>query len=240
MNNTNAIIQVMNNKIRGRHTLRKVVELISRIPGSSALMGMAEDGLPVLWDTNAGASNIIVWNKKAKQGLKILKVIAEYLFSYHKEVGMKAEQIEFVVLTCYPKDWGELNEYGFGTNEKTSCIGIIPFKSELAGVVISGLARWVNERHNSAKHPVIILIDGLETLKDMNEEFRNHFQYLLDMGRNRRVYVMGTASKNNFPHVQQWLSGFQAEIYGSDVDDEFEFMEDKKVILFYTPKTELI
>ena len=119
MNDTNAIIQVMNNKIRGRHTLRKVVELIYRIPGSSALMGMAEDGLPVLWNTNAGASNIVVWNKMAKQGLRILKVIAEYLFSYHKEVGVKAEQIEFVVLTCYPNDWGELNDYGFGTNEKT-------------------------------------------------------------------------------------------------------------------------
>jgi hypothetical protein len=219
-----------------RPTLRKVVEWVGKLPAYCIMLGMAKDGLPVLFNAqDTTTKNIVVWDKLARQSLRILQVISEYIFYHHKSDG-----VEFIVLTLYPEEYGELNKYGMGMTGKTSCIGIIPFGSEIAEKVMDGLARWVNERHNSSKQPIIVLVDGLENVNKMSADFQNHFRYLLDMGRRKHVFIVGTSSKNNFQKVQKWLDGFGSEIYGRDVEYEFEFLEEKNTILFYTPRTEMI
>jgi hypothetical protein len=241
MANFNKIVKASQAKvINHRPSLKSVVNTIGHLPGHAIMIGM--DGeIPVLWNVrDTTAPNIIVWDKLARQSLNILKVIAEYIFSHHARIGYKAEGVEFVVLTLYPEDWGELNKYGMGMMGKTSCIGIIPFFSELADKLMDGLARWANERHNSSKQPVVVLVDGIENVNKMGEEFQNHFRFLLDMGRRKNVYVVATSSKKNFHQVQDWLDGFQREIYGMDVEDEFELVEGKTNIIFYTPRTELL
>jgi hypothetical protein len=241
MANINKIIRVTKQPVvSSRPSLREVVSKIRSLPGHAIMLGMGETK-PVLWNVkDITAPNIVVWDKLFRQSLNVLKVIAEYIFSHHAKIGYHADGVEFVVLTFYPEDWGELNRYGMGMMGKTSCIGIIPFFSEMANKVMAGLAQWVNERHNSSKQPVIVLVDGLENLEKMSVEFRNHFRFLLDMGRRKHVYVVGTSSKKNFHHVQDWLDGFQREIYGRDVEDEFEIVEGRDTIIFYTPRTELL
>jgi len=212
------------------------------LPAFALVLGIAEDKYPVLINVHDSKTpNIVVWNKLAKQGLRILKVLAEYVFCHHKTCGRpKDSRVEFIVFTRYPEDWGELNDYGMGTTGNTSCIGIIPFSSSIAGQVANGLARFINEPHGFAKNPVIVLIDGLENLDSVGDDFCRDFRMVLLRGRNKYVYVIGTAHKTNFRDVQEWLEGFQAEIYGSDIVDVFEMMEGKNVIPFYTPKTEMI
>ena len=219
-----------------RPTLRKVLEWINPFPDYAIILGMAKDGLPVMFNAQDSTTrNIVIWDKLARQSLKILQVISEYIFYHHQSKG-----VEFIVLTLYPEDYGELNKYGMGISGKTSCIGIIPFGSDLAEKVIDGLAKWVHERHNSSKQPVIVLVDGLENVNKMSQDFQDHFRYLLDMGGRKHVFIVGTSSKKNFRSVQKWLDGFGSEIYGRDVEYEFEFLEGKDTILFYTPRTEMI
>lgn len=233
------VLSVMNKAIeirQRRMSLKDVVYKMGLMPKGVVLLGIAEDGLPVLLHArDSKAPNIIIWNRLARQGLRILKVIAEYLFSHHK-----SDKIEFVVFTRNPGDWGELNDYGFGTNSNTACIGIIPIYSELAEVVMRGLARWANESHKSAKAPVILMIDDMENLESASSDFKLNLRYILLRGREKHLYSVGTSNKNNFHKVQQWLDGFQREIYGQDVEDTFEYVEGKEGFLFYTPKTELI
>jgi hypothetical protein len=240
MNDTKEIT-LTNNQIIDVPRLASIVEALRPVPSSLVMFGMAQDGYPVWLDTSdKNASNTVVWDKKARQGLRILRVISEYLFRFHQDIRYdKTYGIEFVVLTTHPEDYGELNDYGMGMRGKTSCIGIIPFFSELSEKVIAGLAAWVAERHNHSKQPVIVLVDGLENVNSMSDGFKFHFRHLLDLGRSKHVYVIGTASKRNFSMVQNWLDGFQREIYGRDVEVEFEYMVGKETILFYTPMAEL-
>jgi len=220
-----------------RPTLKRIVEWLLPLPEYSVLFGMAEDGLPILLDAKDTLSpNVIVWDKLARQSLHILKVISEYLFQHRSQ----NTEIEFIVLTLYPEDWGELNKYGMGAQGKTSCIGIIPFGSKLAEKVMEGLAKWVNEKHKSSKQPVIVLVDGLENVNRMSKDFQDHFRYLLDLGRKKNVYIIGTSHKSHFFQVYKWLDGFQREIYGRQIDYEFEWIDRNNTVLFYTPRTELI
>lgn len=215
-----------------KQSLKEFILNLGKMPDGSIIIGIAKDGLPVaLQARDKKAPNIIVWNKLVRQGLRILKVIAEYLFLYHK-----SDHIEFVVFTNHPKDWGELNQYGFGTNSKTACIGIIPFHSDLANVVMKGLATWAHESHKSPKAPVIILMDGMENMEKAGEEFRFNFRYVLLKGKDKYIYTVGTAHKNNFSKIYEWLEGFQREIYGQDLADTFEYDS----TIFYTPVTEMI
>lgn len=221
--------------------LREVLSKIKPIPGNAVVLGMAEDGLPVMLNAeDTKTPNIIIWDKMARQGLAILKVIAEYIFKFRKSVSFHPAQVEFVVLTLHSEDWGELNEYGMGMKGDTSCIGILPFYSEMASTVISGLAKWVHEPHKSSKRPVILLIDGMEHLQKMDQDFKTDFRYIMLKGRSRNVFVIGTASKNNYVQVQEWLEGFGAEIYGRDVMTDFQMEDGKETILFFTPITEMM
>lgn len=227
---------------QARIRLSRFIKDTGSLPAYALVMGIAQDGLPVLMNVKDSMTpNVVVWDRMAKQGLKILKVIAEYIFLHHKSVGYpKDKVIEFVVLTRYPEDWGELNEYGVGMTGKTSCIGIIPFCSKLAGQVMYGLAGWCSEPHRASKNPVIVLVDELENLRNCDDDFKRDFRCVQMLGRKKNVYVVGTASKTNFHQVQDWLDGFQAEIYGSDVSDTFEMTEGDINILFYAPKTDMI
>ena len=221
--------------------LREVLEKFRPMPSEAIMLGMADDGLPVLINAkDTRTPNIIIWDKLARQGLLILKVIAEYVFKFRKVVSFKPYEVEFVVLTLHSEDWGELNEYGMGMMGNTSCIGIIPFYSELAGKVVRGLSKWIHEPHKSSKHPVIVLVDGMEHLEKMDLDFKTDFRYILTKGRSKNVYVVGTASKKNFAKVQEWLDGFGAEIYGSDVETDFQMEVGKETILFFTPVTEIV
>lgn len=221
--------------------LREILENFRPMPEEAVMLGMADDGLPVLINAkDSHTPNIIIWDKLARQGLLILKVIVEYVFRFRKLVSFKPTEVEFVVLTLHSEDWGELNEYGMGMRGNTSCIGIIPFSSALANKVIRGLAKWIHEPHQSSKHPVIVLVDGLEHLSKMDRDFKTDFRYILTKGRKKNVYVVGTASKKNFAKVQEWLDGFGAEIYGGDVDTDFQMEMGKETILFFTPMTEVV
>lgn len=220
-------------------SVRQVLDYVGVIPNEGILLGLATDRLPVLFNVFSSEScNIVIWDKLAHQGLQILKVIAEHIFHYRS----LNDNVEFVVLTKHPEEWGELNRYGMGSTGKTSCIGIIPFYSEIADQVIHGLATWINERHSSAKAPVLILIDGLENLVDMDEDFKLDFRYILLQGHKKNVYVIGTSKKEVFSQIRSWLEGFQFEIYGCSKKPLFEFDDKgtKEKIYFIAPITENI
>jgi hypothetical protein len=218
-------------------TLKKVLEFVGVLPDEGIFLGLATDKMPVLFDVKyAQPNNIVIWDKLYKQGLKLLKVIAEYVFLHRGN----ASKVEFVVLTDNVEEWGELNKYGMGIGGNTSCIGIIPFESEIANTIVEGLCRWINENHKASKHPVIVLVDGLEHLKQVNKDFKINFRYLLLKGHNKNVYCIGTASKNNFAEVQDWLEGFKTEIYGKSVFELFEIIEKENKVIFLVPQTEMI
>lgn len=227
-----------NNKLllQTKRVLSEVVKLNKPFPKEGVIFGVKEDGTPMAFDTHSPRSpNIFVWNKVVGQGLKILKVIAEFIFRFRRRINM-----EFVVFTLSPEEWGELNKYGMGAKSDTSCIGVIPLSSDLALKIMAGLARWTTEPHGNSTHPIIILIDGMEHLARMDDEFKNHFRCILDIGRKKNLFVVGTSSKKHLKKVQQWLDGFQQEIYGSDAVDLFETMIRSEIVYFVAPTTEMI
>ena len=231
MKNTNSQILLLH-----RAVLSEVVERNNPFPKNGVIFGVAENGKPMAFDAYSTKSpNIIVWNKLVGQGLKILKVIAEFIFRYRTKT-----QMEFIVLTTFPEEWGDLNNYGMGMNDETSCIGVIPLYSDLANKILYGLARWASEPHQETNHPIILLIDGMENLTKVSQEFCDHFRCVLQIGRKKNVFVVGTSDKKHFKKVQDWLDGFQQEIYGSDAVDLFNIMVRKEVIYFIAPATEMI
>jgi len=236
VNIKSALVTQNNVFVHMKVELSKVLNFIGKLPSEAIFFGMAKDGLPVLWNVkNEEPNNIVIWDKLHRQGLRLLKCIAEYVFVHKQD-----DKVEFVVLTNSVEDWGELNRYGMGMTGNTSCIGIIPFNSELAHTVLLGLCQWINESHKSSKAPVIVLIDGMETLDKMNMDFRTNFRYLLTSGHKKNVYVIGTASKRHFAQVQDWLDGFHFEINGRNIEEFFEIIEDNENIVFYVPVTETI
>src|SRR5258705_8105807 len=98
-------------------TLKRVMKFIGTLPDEGILFGLATDKMPVLFDVKyAKPSNIVIWDKLYKQGLRLLKVIAEYVLLHRGN----ASKVEFVVLTNNVEDCRELNKYAIGMSGNTS------------------------------------------------------------------------------------------------------------------------
>lgn len=195
---------------------------VGTLPQEAILLGMAEDGLPVLFNiTSPDSPNIMIWDKSPKQGLRILKTIAEYILNSHR-----GNRVEFLVLTRFPEDWGNLEKYGMGYSGDTSCIGIIPFYSDLAGRFVESLCSWITDK-NIAKNPIILLIDGMENVNRMEDKFQECLIRILFTGRPKNMYVVGTSKMKYFDEIKFWLRGFQHDIHGSDVENVFQMLENK-------------
>jgi len=218
-----------------KNSVRNSLRDIGPLPEEAVFLGVAHDG-PVLMNVkDRRAPNILVWDRTPKQGLQILKVVSEYL------LGRKSKTpIEFMVLTRFPEDWGQLNEYGMGIGGHTSCIGILPFYSDIADQAIASLSAWFHRRESSWK-PFIVLIDGLENMQRVDDSTKMNLKYILMHGRSRNVYVIGTSKMKYKDEILFWSDSFQHEIFGSDVEDVFETLEgdDKRTLIFSTPISEI-
>lgn len=225
-------------------TLSKVkIEMLSaickelRIPDFAVVMGMADDGYPILLDVSiSGAQrNVVIWDKVVGQGLNILKTAIEFITRYKKQ---KSFRTEFVVLSNSSLEWEGLDKNSMGVWDKNACIAVVPFKDHVAEQVMRALAGWCYERR-VVREPVILFIDGLENIQNMSKVSQENFEYVLHYGNKRGIFVIATVQSENRESVMNWLSGFQAEVFGRTELRWFEIYEKRDLVVFYAPYTEI-
>lgn len=216
-------------------TLENYVKFLGILPHEAVLIGIAEDELPVMFNVlDKTTSNVIIWDMVEGKGLKILKVVSEFLFKYHNNDVVDAE---FLVITQSPTSWEGLNELGMGVNGKTSCIGVVPFYGDLVEKLLDGLVRWI-EDFKGSKKPIMVLIDGLENIDKLSTESQRNFHRILTDGRKRNVYVISTAMMKNGKDVEKWMGYIKYHVIARP-DDWFETREGNDTLLFFAPETEI-
>lgn len=176
-------------------------EKASAIPGGSLLLGLAEDGLPLLLDLyDPSPGPLLVAGDGGSGKTAVLQSLARA--SGLQDPG----DIQFSVLTPFPEEWIALQGL-------PNTLGIWPSHHTSACDFLSQLVNWT-EALPETHQVVLLLIDGFELLLDGRFQSQHNLRWLLMYGAERQVWPVVTVNPGRLSHIQTWLEYFHTYIFG--------------------------
>ncbi len=171
------------------------------LPGGSLLLGLAEDGLPLLLDLYDPAPGpLLVAGDGGSGKTAFLQSLARA-----SDAGNPGE-IQFGVLTSFPEEWVEQESL-------SNCLGIWPAYHPSARGLLSQLVSWADVLPDS-RQAVLILFDGLDLLTTGGFQFQRDLRWLLMYGPERQVWPVVTVNSGRLARIETWLDYFQTRILG--------------------------
>jgi hypothetical protein len=171
------------------------------IPAGSILLGLADDGLPVmldLYDPTPGP--ILVAGDGGSGKTAFLKSLA--CASDNADPG----EIQFGVLTPFPEEWKSIEAL-------PNCLGIWPAYHPSAGDFLSRLVNW-SETLPETRQVIVLLIDGLDLMAGNGFQYQHDLRWLLMYGPERQVWPVVSVNPGRLPRLQTWLDYFRTRVIG--------------------------
>jgi hypothetical protein len=171
------------------------------VPDGSLLLGMAEDGLPVMLDLYDPAPGpILVAGDGGSGKTAVLQSIARS--TNLQDPG----DIQFGVLTPFPEEWETLEA-------QPNCMGIWPAYHSSARKFLEQIVSWA-EVLPEGRQTVLVLLDGLDLLSTSGFQAQHDLRWLLMYGPERQVWPVVTVNPGRLAHLESWLDYFQTRILG--------------------------
>lgn len=212
-------------------TIDEIYKIVCPLPNDSILFGMATDNMPVLMSTHADkGANVIVWDRVVGQGLNLVKCAIEFILRYKT-----GDRTEFVVFSNKTKEWAQLSNCELGVWNKNECIAIIPYWDIVADQILFSLAEWVHRTR--ALKPVVLFFDDFDNITRMGADSQQWLRYIMEYGKKKNIYVVGTTKSENRDSILKWMDCFQAQIFGENKSYWFEMDKKRKSVRFFTPRT---
>ncbi len=171
------------------------------IPGGSFLLGMAEDGLPVLLDLYDPAPGPLLVAGDGGSGK------TAFLQSLARASGLQDPgDIQFGVLTPFPEEWTALETL-------PHCLGIWPAFHPSAGEFISQLVSWAQALPGT-RQSLLLLFDGFDLMAGSEIQSQHDLRWLLMYGPERHAWPVISINPARLNHLRTWLDYFQTRVIG--------------------------
>lgn len=183
-------------------SLEQVLKEIGPLPEEALILGMAEDGLPVLlnlWDPLPGP--ILVTGDARSGKTRFLQAIAGFAAATHA-----AGQVQYGVITADPHQWD-------GYADLPHCAGIFSAAHRHVTDFIRALAAWT-EFSQASKQCMLLLIDGLDDFLCWNSGLSGDLQKILLQGPAGRVWPVVTMNTEHLQNTGHWLQYFHTRVFG--------------------------
>jgi hypothetical protein len=171
------------------------------IPSGSLLLGLAEDGLPLLLDLyDPAPGSLLVAGDGGCGKTAFLKSLARA--ADLDDPG----DIQFGVVTPFPEEWRDHEAL-------PGCLGIWPAYHSSAHEFLKQLVSWA-EALGETRQVVLLFVDGLDLLTTASSELRAALRWLVTHGPERQVWPVVTANPGRLARLQAWLEYFPTRILG--------------------------
>jgi hypothetical protein len=184
------------------------------LPNGSLLLGMSEDGLPVLLDLyDPAAGPLLVAGDGGSGKTAFLQSLARA--SNLQDPG----DIQFGVLTPFSEEWTTLEAL-------PNCLGIWPAYHPSAQGFLSQLVSWA-EALPETRQAVLLLCDGLDLMTGSNFQYQPDLRWLLRYGPERQVWPVVTVNPGRLTYSQTWLDYFHTRVIGQTKRERNELLRVK-------------
>jgi hypothetical protein len=170
-------------------------------PDGSLLLGLADDGYPLLLDLYDPAHGPLLVAGDGGSGK------TAFLQSLVRASDLQNPgEIQFGVLTLFPEEWT-------GQETLPNCLGIWPAYHPAAHTFLSHLVSWAEDLPDN-RQVMLILFDGLDLLAASGFQIRHNLRWLLMHGPQRQIWPVVTVNPGRLNRLETWLDYFHTRILG--------------------------
>ena len=181
--------------------LSESLEKMAGLPADTLLFGIAADGMPVLLrlrDPRPGP--LLVIGERGCGKTDFLRGLLRASGRLARPSGTR-----FVVLSDYPADFDDI-----GPSE--GLLGVFAaYEPEAADLLFELACRVQNP---PAEPPLVLLLDGLQSVLQMEPEACANLAFLLENGPQALIWPVVTLNSGLALRRPEWLAYFRTRIYG--------------------------
>jgi hypothetical protein len=182
-------------------TLGQTLASLAPVPASALFMGLAEDGLPVLFTLRDSSPGPVLIAADAGAGkTRLLQTVARGIEHLHQ-----AADVRYAVITEHPREW-RLFEHS------RHCERVLAFhQASTTGYLHCAALGQPSDIRSSTS--LVLLIDGFEALV-ADGDLRHSAHALLRSPGPRGVFTFVTRNTSSPAFPDRWLEAFTARLFG--------------------------
>jgi hypothetical protein len=190
-------------------TLESMLQKFRNIPPQTALLGVCDDGQPILFDlTDARTGSLIVLGDPQSGKTTLLNTLVQSAV-----LTNSPSEVQFVLISAKPGEWKQVTEYSTRTGH---CITTAD--SEPAGLedCIVGLKVEAEQRYQGVElsNPILMVIDDLKFVSRLDSDLRLSLEWLLKNGPEVHIWPIASLATADALEMGRWTSQFRTRLIG--------------------------
>lgn len=189
-------------------SLRQIHARISDLPAETAVLGLGEDGLPLLFDLrDPRPGPILILGDKFCGKTRLLQTIVQSLI-----LRNRSSQVQFAVLSGKPEQWRPLQQ-----TRPDYFLCLYSNYERAAAATILEMCDLVEARQQGepVDRSILFLIDGMDTVPYMDFGVRMNFEWLLKQGPAARIWPLAALDSESAMQQLHWVNRFRTRLIGA-------------------------
>lgn len=189
-----------------RPTLEEVISGLPLLTHETALLGICEDGVPLLLDLhNPSPGALLIIGRETTTAVNLIEVIHQSLLIVNNRFTLELFRVSASILaTPHPLEHR-----------------ISPYERDLEST-LRHLADIANARQNGKMRgpSIVLLIDNLEWALNADPEAMWALEYLLHYGPNQKIWPIVATTLDQESVRLRWLRRFKTLIWAADLSPD--------------------
>jgi hypothetical protein len=182
--------------------LEEIISQNSSLPRDSLMLGMANDGLPILLNLyDPTPCPVMVIGDGGSGKTNLLKTLARAT-----DLIQDPADIQFGVVTNFPEEWQVVDA-------SPGSMGVWPASHTSAFEFIHRIVEWARQSVHG-RQVVILFVDDLSALSNASQEVQEDLKWLLVHGAENRVWTVASLNIVRAVRMRTWLDLFNTRIFG--------------------------
>jgi hypothetical protein len=191
-------------------SLGRLLSRFADLPEQTAVIGVCEDGLPVLLDLHdPSPGSLLVIGDEAERQRDLLRAAVASL-----AWRVPPSSAQFIVFSVQPDEWWRwIVARGFDRH----CLAVEYAEADSVQDLILRMADWTEQRRLGQRSgpPVLLIADSLSFLPDLEDDVRLNFEWLAHEGPPAQIWPLAAISSEQAAALgPRMLRAFQGSVLG--------------------------